>query len=306
MSTPTISSTPKIIIPESQFETWSHQGAIDASKKTYGSIKHALDLSAALSGRDYDVFLQGSYANDTNIRSDSDVDVVVMLKGAFNRDLSRLTQPEQTLYRAAFSDASYGFTEFRADVLKALTAHYGALLVVQGKNSIKVKPSSGRLGADAVVCLHYRQYHRFYSLEDQLYVEGMAFTRQDGVFIVNYPKLHSANCVSKNKTTGGWFKPTVRVFKNMRTRLVSANVIGADIAPSYFVEGLLHNVPSATFGANYTSTVVGSIAWLIDADPATLMCANGQTALIGSGPDQWKVENYQAFLAAVAGLLLGR
>ncbi|HZT32810.1 MAG TPA: nucleotidyltransferase [Bryobacteraceae bacterium] len=296
---------PTLALSEQQLATWSHQGAVDSSKKTYASVKYALDQSARLTGRGYSVFLQGSYGNDTNIRADSDVDVVVMLEDAFWRDISKLGPLEAMLYQQAFSDASYGFGEFRNDVLAGLRSHYGANLVSEGQNSLKVKPASGRLGADVIVCLQYRNYRHFWSLTSQEYVEGVAFRRRDGNLIVNYPKLHSEACTSKNKATSSWFKPTVRVFKNMRSRLVEGRKIGEDCAPSYFVENLIFNSPDVCFGTSFQSTILSVTSALLQLDLSRTTCANGQMVLFGDRPEQWNVTNCQQFLIALADMLLG-
>ena len=76
-------------IPLSQLETWSHQGAIQGSSSTYNTIKKALESSTnPYAGKSYDVFLQGSYCNDTNIYAESDVDIVIRLN-----DFSRAILP---------------------------------------------------------------------------------------------------------------------------------------------------------------------------------------------------------------------
>lgn len=300
------STTPKLAVSEDQLTTWSHQGAVDSSKKTYASVRYALGQSVILAGRNTEVFLQGSYSNDTNIRADSDVDVVVMLKDAFWRDISALSPVEQSLYNEAFTDASYGFKEFRRDVLAALRSHYGAGMVEEGENSLKVKAASGRLGADVIVCLQYRKYRFFWGRDEQDFFEGIAFQRKDGNLIVNYPKLHSEGCTRKNKATAGWFKPTVRVFKNMRSRLVAEGKIRPDCAPSYFVENLVYNAPDSCFGANYQSTVISVASDLLRADLSGMVCANQQVHLFGDRPEQWNIPNCQQFLVAVASLILGK
>jgi len=300
------STTPTLAISEDQLTTWSHQGAVDSSKKTYASVKYALGQSGNLAARNIEVFLQGSYGNDTNIRADSDVDVVVMLKDAFWRDISDLTPAEQSIYKDTFSDATYGFTDFRKDVLTALRAHYGPAMVEEGKNSLKVKPASGRLGADVIVCLQYRKYRFFWAREVQAFTEGIAFQRRDGKLIVNYPKLHSVGCTEKNKATSGWFKPTVRVFKNMRTRLVAAGALSLDCAPSYFIENLVYNAPDAAFGTNFQSTVLSVASALMGSASEGIVCANGQMRLLGDRPEQWILPNCQQFLIAVASLILGK
>lgn len=77
-------------IPESQLQTWSNQGATASSSALYERIRAALRNDAALHGRNFEVFLQGSYRNSTNIRGDSDVDVVVKLTDTYMPDYSLL------------------------------------------------------------------------------------------------------------------------------------------------------------------------------------------------------------------------
>ncbi|MDP2998446.1 MAG: nucleotidyltransferase [Bryobacterales bacterium] len=299
-------SGPSLAISEPQFDMWSHQGAVDSSKRTYASVQCALGQSQRLPLHNYDIFLQGSYGNDTNIRSDSDVDVLVTLNDAFRQDVSQLTPSELFLYNSSFSTATYAFPQFRKDVLDQLTAYYGKTLVTEGKNSIKLKPASGRLGADVIVCLDYRRYIRFNGLHDQSFVQGIAFDRTDGVSIINYPKLHSANCTAKNKATSGWFKPTVRIFKNMRRRLVDAGVLEQGVAPSYFIECMVYNVPNECFGRNYQSTILDAMVWISKAATSKVVCANAQTYLFGDRPEQWRVDQCQQYFSAVANLILGQ
>ena len=76
-------------IPESQLETWSHQGSITQSSATYNTIKDVLEgKNTPYAGKSYKVFLQGSYGNDTNIYTESDVDIVIRLDDCFHHDLS--------------------------------------------------------------------------------------------------------------------------------------------------------------------------------------------------------------------------
>ena len=81
-----------------------------------------------------------------------------------------------------------------------------------------------------------------------------------------YPKQHSANCTAKHQGSGLWFKPMVRILKNMRTRLVQTGAIEASTAPSYFIEGLLYNVPNDNFDKTYEDTFVSAFNWILNAD----------------------------------------
>ena len=66
-------------ISESTLSRWSHHQAATAFTQAHLPIRAALDAYKWPSEIKYEVFLQGSYKNDTNLGGDSDVDVVVRL-----------------------------------------------------------------------------------------------------------------------------------------------------------------------------------------------------------------------------------
>src|SRR5258708_5208919 len=88
-------------IPETQLDTWSKVGSQTQSKDTYATIRNALDVATAPYTGNIEIFLQGSYGNDTNVYGkDSDVDIVMRSDRAYFRDLSRLTPEEKAAYAA--------------------------------------------------------------------------------------------------------------------------------------------------------------------------------------------------------------
>jgi hypothetical protein len=249
----------------------------------------------------YEVYLQGSYKNHTNIRGDSDVDVVVQLNSTFLINSAFFENlPVNPKRQFGFRDASYGWEEFRSDVLKALRNYYGPGRVREGRKSLKVQTSY--LPADVVVSLQYRKYpDRPRSEAD--FIEGMAFwVPSESKWVINYPKLHYENGVKKNQDTNGWYKPTVRMFKNARTYLVDKGFIPADLAPSYFLECLLYNVPNDKFGSDFQSTFREVITWLLKADFSRFVCQNEQLPLFGSSPEQWSKDKARHFLQAIVEL----
>jgi len=286
-----------VAIPESQLQTWSHQGAVTTAQATHDSIRTALDKYTFPGGVEYEVYLQGSYKNDTNIRGDSDVDVVVQLNSTFSENL-----PEHEKRRFEFKDASYGWQEFRSDVLKALRNHYGLERVREGRKSLKVQ--TRYLPADVVVCLQYRKYPSYpHGVDD--YVEGMRFyVSSERRWVVNYPKIHYHNGVTKNSKggTNGCYKPTVRLFKNARTYLLDKGDIPPGAAPSYFLECLLYNVPGRKFGPDFQTTFYEVINWLLKADFSQFVCQNEQDFLFGNFPEQWSKDKARRFLQAMLDL----
>ena len=230
--------------------------------------------------------MQGSYKNGTNIRGDSDVDVVAQLNSSFYNDLSDYGKGFLGL-----TTVSYNWSAYRADVLKALTSYYGANQIVEGNKTLKVKATSNRLPADVIACLEYRKYN---SLNHYDYVEGICFwTRNESRRIINYPKIHYDNGVSKHQDTNKWYKPVVRMFKNMRTHLLE------DQTPSYFLECLIYNVPSPKFGKSYQDSFREVINWLSQCDNETIsefVCQNKQQKLFGNSPEQWNVPQAKKFV----------
>lgn len=299
-------------ISESQLQTWSNQGATSTSQTTYASIKRALDTSSHLEDKKFERYLQGSYANATNIRGDSDVDVVAELTSTFISNTDRLSDAEKRAYQRERIDADYSWTDFRQDVEFALQDYYGSLWVNSANRCVKVEGYSGRLDADIVVALQYRIYTRYWSRSDNHYISGIKFKDlSTGAWIVNFPKLHLQNGRAKNDSsrTSNNYKPSIRMFKNARNQLISNGNLSENTAPSYFVECLLYNVPDAKFVPSRQDTYWGSLSWLCDqfvSDKAkSFKCQNEQVALFGSESTKWNERDAVRFLSGLLELWNG-
>lgn len=290
-------------IPECQLDTWSHQGSITQSSTTYATIKNALEAGgSAYVGKNFKVFLQGSYGNDTNIYSESDVDVVIQLDSTFYHDLESLPQDQKDAFKAAHSDATYGYDDFKRDVLAQLQAKFGAA-IKPGQKAVKIEAHGNRRNADVLIATEFRRYHLFRALEDQDCASGICFFTASGTRVANYPRQHSEHCTAKHQATNGWFKPMLRILKNLRGKLVDENLIASGIAPSYYIEGLLYNVPNEKFGGSYEDSVVNCINWILKADRSKFVCANEQYYLLRSDPHvTWSSANCDEFLNAAVDL----
>jgi hypothetical protein len=286
-------------IPNSILETWSHRGSVTQSRDTYAPIKRALEASTtAYSGRGFEVFLQGSYGNHTNIYSESDVDVVIRLDDTYHYDISALAAHELAAFNASSSPATYSYAEFKRDVTNALNAGFGSANVQPGTKAIKIKAAGGRRCADVIIATQFRRYYS--SLLGPQFTSGICFFTPDGTRITNYPKQHSANCTTKHQATNDYFKPMVRILKNMRSKLVETGKLQTGAAPSYFIESLLYNAPNETFGTNYSDTFVAAVSWLQKAQRNEFVCPSGQFYLAhDSAPECWPRANRDSFLDAI-------
>lgn len=271
-------------------------------KLPVNTIKQSNNLSVF----DYEVYLQGSYANSTNVRYDSDVDIVVQLNSVFFSDKSQLSDAEKTLHEASYPNSNYKFLQFKNDVFEALRSELTDRQVHFEDKCIGVDANTTRVEADVVPCLQYRLYKKFISYNNQSFVEGMKFfdttTNKE---VVNFPKIHLKNCESKNVDTGGKFKDLVRIYKNMRNNLVEKGVIGKDVAPSYFIENLLYNCSSPCFDGTYGNGMITSLQFIFDAIQTGringFICANEQDTLMKT----WNTNDLTTYINAIADYYLG-
>lgn len=274
-------------IPERTLSRWSHHQAAKAFKQAHVPIRQALAAHKGLEQFRYEVFLQGSYKNDTNLGGDSDVDVVIRLAHKVNADVVALRGTE--LQRDDSHKAAHKQWQlFRRHALRAVRARFGDD-ASSGRKTLKIK--KGRLPADAdlVVTLRYRGGIAFYLSDERRWV-------------ASFPQQHHQWGSKKEKATSQRFKRTIRMFKAARNRLVEKKVFAKDAAPSYFIECLLYNVPDGLFKPKLAPTYTGIIGWLKKTKLDGFQCQNGKVALFGPGQEQWTVQKAQAFIKALQGL----
>ena len=234
---------------------------------------------------DHKVYLQGSYPNHTNIRGDSDVDVVVETSNVFFHDL-----PPDLRLRLGFTDGAYGWRAFRDEVKTALTNCYGHNAVSESRRGkcIKVAGNSRRLNADVVPCVTFKRY-----VGTSHVASGITFWTNDIVQIVNYPKHHLENGTGKNNSCDRNYKPNIRVFKNAR------NPFGSDF-PSYFLECILYNVPTDFFSSSHSNSFFKALQFLTNAkDDGSLrdfLCQNKLQRIFGNEPHQTNLESAHSLI----------
>jgi len=287
-------------IPEAQLTTWARLGAQTTSKETYATVKLALENQGArYQDKSYNVFLQGSYGNDTNIYKESDVDVVIRLDSIFTYDIASLVAAEKEAFKITHPNATYTHKNFREDVLAVLYERFGEDVVL-GAKAVVINQRHTRRKTDILIATQHRRYSRFTAVGNDQQVTGISFHKSDGTRVANYPKQHRESLAAKNQATAEWFRHLVRIFKNARQKLVDDRLIGAGIAPSYYLEGLLFNVPNDKFGTSYQQSMISTLNWLIEADRTGFICANGQYKLLdGSDDVTWNAKECQQFLGAL-------
>ncbi|MDE4561862.1 nucleotidyltransferase [Sinorhizobium meliloti SM11] len=287
-------------INEAQLTTWSSLGSVQQSAATYQTIRGVLDhKDSAYYPKLYQIFLQGSYGNDTNVWRDSDVDVVMRLTSVYYPDTSSLAPTEKANYDHARLPTDYSWALFKQEVAGWLTKNFGAGVDASGK-AIYVPGSGNRRDADVLACAEHRHFITYPAIGNPSYREGIIFWKADGTQIINYPKQHSENCTTKHQNTKSYFKPTVRIFKNIRNRMIEDGRLQEGIAPSYFLEGMLYNVPTNLFGGSYQQTVINCFNHIYGLqDKSQLTCANGIHYLLRHGHSVcWPPDDHNTFMEA--------
>ena len=252
----------KNMINEQQLKNWARALSETENAKCITTVDAIKKLLNDYFGKRVDVFLQGSYKNKTNVRQDSDVDIVVCcLDNVFFSDISGLTPQDKELHKSIYSTSSYTFSQFKDEVCSVLTSKF--LTDVERKNKcIKIKGNSYRVDADVVPCFVHK---RFKTATDVL-AEGIEFISDTGSTVNSFPKQHYDSGASKNIQTDEMYKKTVRTLKNCRNRLIdSASMIDKDMA-SFFLECLVWNVPENYFNYKNHKDVINSVLEKIYAD----------------------------------------
>jgi predicted nucleotidyltransferase len=293
------------MIPEDRLTAWSNQGGTTNSIAAHTSIRNALFANdSGLNRPDFEIYLQGSYKNSTNIRADSDVDLVVQYNKVYYRDLARLSPPEVQRYEGSHHTVEYDAVKWRGDVEKALRKKFPGKVQLGGGKAFKVVTGPGDMTADILPAFLYKQYTHYNSLNDEGFDPGVKFADSAGKITLNYPKLHIENGEAKNSEfqTDGRYKPSVRMFKNARNTATERGLLVDGAAPSYFVECLLYNVLDECFTASVSDTYAAVVNHLSANAIDGYYCQNGQLPLFGPDSTQWNTIDATAFVQALVDL----
>ena len=227
---------------ESTFRLWGQapsQTEREKCENAERAVRKAIATSSALVARSINTFAQGSYANRTNVRQDSDVDICVLCRDVFYYDLPAGVLPESY----GITPASYDYAQFKNEVGAALSAYFGYSAVTRGNKAFDVHANSYRVDADVVPTYEYRRY-----TSASAFIEGIKFISDNGGEVINWPTQNYDNGVSKNQRTGERFKAIVRIMKRLRNEMNEAAIGAAKPIPSFLNECLVWNVPNEGFG----------------------------------------------------------
>lgn len=224
----------------------------DERDRTEARIRQAIAADHNLSGN-VRVFVKGSYANNTNVRADADVDIAV--------EWNKWSYVEHAFQAKGLTAAQVGYTTvdegpspdtYRRWVYSALVNAFGSSDVHSGNKAILVDASSTTLDADVVPCFRHHRYDR----ADASPKRGIRLYPKNGGMIINWPDQNLENGRRKNNETARNYKQIVRAVKRLENDMVERGILNKEV-PSFLIECLLWNAPNPRFtsSSSYLETV---------------------------------------------------
>lgn len=199
-------------------------------------VKEAINNDDKLNTKSIEVFAQGSYANNTNVKLNSDIDINVRYTGAFFYDLPKGQEKKDF---GLNSPAKYSYKEFKDDVEKALISKFGHSRIDRRDKCINIKENSYIIETDVVPTWNFRRYKT-----DGDYILGARFFSDTKSEITNYPKQHIDNGINKNKQTSRKFKRLTRLHRKLRYKMIEDKIAVSSNITSFLLECLIWNVPN--------------------------------------------------------------
>lgn len=223
-------------------------------------VRDAISSDEKLKKKSTETFGQGSYANNTNVRLNSDIDINVCYTGGFFFDLPKDAE-EKDVGIDHLSASEYSYSEFKDDVENALINKFGKEFIERNDKCITVLPNTNRIITDVVPTWSYRRYNKNKSFE-----LGTRFFSDNNKTITNFPKQHIANGIEKNKATSRRFKRLVRLHRQLRYKMKDDGEEVSDNITSFLLECLVWNVPNNKIDNynNWNDRLKESIAFIFN------------------------------------------
>ena len=247
---------------EDTFRSWASPSSDTEDQKCQNAekmVKAAIQEDPILAGHKIEVFAQGSYKNNTNVRNESDVDICVRLMDTVITDYSHANGLTDQIL--GFTDAKYTYPQFKNDVETALKNKFGSPSIRRGNKAFDVHANTYRVDADVVPCLEYRLYTTQKNNGEYFYHSGAQIRPDTGGSILNFPKQHFEKGVVKNNATNYRYKYMVRGLKRLRNEMAEKGIAAVIPIPSFLIECLVYNCPDRSFGhADYLMDVKDILA----------------------------------------------
>lgn len=245
---------------------WTAMAADAQARTAVASVRTA--LAGVARRHSVDVFLQGSYANTTNVRDDDDVDIVV---------------------RSEVGDV-------REVVTAALIECFGADAVHQRDKCVTVDGRPGSARANIVPCV---QHVATRGPKSDDIIEGIAIEPRRSKRVVSFPLEHISNGHRKNAACTGRYKETVRQVKRLFDRVVEQRVLSRSVATGFLLECMTFNAPAGRFVPDDSERLRSVVLWLKTTEKSHFRSCDGIHRLFQTDPGQFDIATAQTIADAL-------
>lgn len=236
-----------------RFVHWEKPASVSEAgtiERAQSNVLAAIASNRWLSDQRVVIQPQGSYHNNTNVRTEADIDLRAVhpaLKIEYDGNVHQETA------RAILAYSDYGltfqqiFTRLRAELMTELSLQFGRSNVTPGRKAIRIKGITGsRAEVDVVPTIGLHHVTWLPAVARYKTLEGVVILSTDGGWTPNFPEQHAANGVAKRARTAHRFKKVVRIFKRMRADMTARGLLTVSV-PSFLVECLVYAVEDAYF-----------------------------------------------------------
>ena len=219
-------------------------GTNNKCKQTYFLVKERIEQT--LIDDNFDIFLQWSYANSTNIKEDSDVDIVVCRNNIHRDNFWFMGRNSNYLSQYNIDYSRKSFYDFKIKVERALFWEFWNSITRKNK-CLRLDISNYNLVNADIVPTY--ELHKF--INDWRYYPWIALFSDDGTYIENFPKMHQKNWEEKNQRTNWMYKDMVRLIKNCKAYYSDIYNDNSKVISSFMIENCLWNIESNIYLTNY-------------------------------------------------------
>jgi hypothetical protein len=242
---------------EARFAHWQRPASRTEEERiaaTTSKITRALKRSTLLATRQWRIIPQGSHHNNTNVRSESDVDMAVCLMDAYFVGGPPGDQP--TMGELGHEPLPFTYEQYKEHIAGCLEAEFGSAAIRRGNKSIHVhKDDDDKINADVVAAFTCQLYGPALTVlggRSQPTL-GIGLGTMTGELVTNFPEQHYANGCAKNDRVGRRYKRVVRILKRLRDHMAANTVaplavrLRAQATASFLIECLVYNCPDRCF-----------------------------------------------------------
>jgi len=239
-----------------------------------------------------EIYMHGSYANDTNTYFPSNLEVCAELV---------IPDFDFTMLGNYYIKHNLPYTpkNFRDDLANTFED-----MKIDFKESDKclVLPKGGNLkhNVEITPCFSFK----LRSDDNKEFVGILLHDIYRKADIASFPKLHQNNGTIKDRATNGNFKKMVRAYKSIKTIVNRENTedyfLHNPNARGYFIECLLFNVPNEL----YTGKTIGEVFlkvtnYLSQAEIHDFPCQNGVWHLFARANEFWKLPEAHKYITSM-------